>query len=95
MSLHNQTWCRPAAMLLALLVMVMAVALFTPLHKHKRGATCSMNNLETQMADEVAVGMVLPAPSLFLAGRAATVEFEIATADIFHLVVRGPPACSL
>ena len=93
MILQNRTWRRPAATLLALLLVVMAVALFTPLHKHKRGATCSMNNLETQMADEVAAGLVLPAPAQFVAGRVSAVEFDPAPIEILHLVVRGPPAC--
>lgn len=95
MNLHSPTWRRPAAIFLAMLVMVMAVALFSPLHKHKRGSTCSMNNLETQMADEVAAGLVLPLPARYTADRVSPVEFDSATGAAFQQVVRGPPACSV
>jgi hypothetical protein len=82
-------WCA----ILAFAVCFIAIALFSPLHKHQNGR-CSLNSVEVFAPEEPAVAIEVPAPSMDAPRVAASGEpLRLPeTAAVTPLPARAPPA---
>ena len=84
------------AIVLSVLLLFFAVALFSPLHKHTLGksTSCSFNNLEHQMVS-LAEAAVVVAPVVFLLEAAAPpAVLSEAAGQSIEASGRAPPALS-
>jgi hypothetical protein len=90
----DSTRSRLAAVCTALLVLFLAVAIYTPLHQHKAGNPyqCSLNNVDQAVAEAaVAVAVLL----VVLVRVAAVTTLQVLRPDVTPvapLAGRGPPA---
>jgi hypothetical protein len=95
MSAHSQTG-RWVSLALALVVLFLGIALFTPLHKHQRGKVtrCSLDGLEsafTQAAEEAVEIALLPVAVMLASDADPAVAGHTAVAA---LCSRAPPSFS-
>jgi hypothetical protein len=86
------TWHRCLAMLLAVALGFLALAVFSPLHKHDAAGRCSLNNFEHITQEETQAS----SPSLELCHIAWTERGPAAEtlrpASLPSALFRGPPA---
>lgn len=85
------------AVLLVILLSFFAVAIYSPLHVHQNGdpKKCSLNDIEHQVADAIALVLDLPKPTTEQvrvedAGTPVPADVAVAAATS-----RGPPVASL
>ncbi len=88
---------RVSAVLTGLLVLFLAIAIYSPLHQHQAGKPfqCSLNNIDQAVAEAagttVVAMVVLVMIAMIFAPRELRPEFVI----VREFGVRGPPAHSV
>lgn len=84
-------------MLTGLLVLFLAIAIYSPLHQHKAGKPfqCSLNNIDQAVAEAAGTTAVALVVLVMIAMVFAPRELRPEFAVVHEFGVRGPPAQSV